>query len=56
MTIIANFGTFEADLSAGELRKQGRLIRLQQQPFEPLRCIMAGLAGLVLSYAGCVRP
>ena len=27
------FGTFEADLRAGELRKQGRKIKLQEKPF-----------------------
>ena len=30
------FGLFEADLQAGELRKQGRKIKLQEQPFEVL--------------------
>ena len=33
---IARFGVFEADLSAGELRKNGRRIRLQEQPFQIL--------------------
>ena len=28
------FGLFEFDLSAGELRKQGRKIKLQDQPFK----------------------
>ena len=30
------FGLFEADLQAGELRKKGRTIKLQEQPFEVL--------------------
>jgi cholera toxin transcriptional activator len=33
---IIRFGVFEADLSAGELRKSGRRIRLQEQPFQML--------------------
>lgn len=41
MSRATKFGLFEADLSAGELRKQGRLIRLQHQPFELLRCLLA---------------
>jgi cholera toxin transcriptional activator len=30
---LVRFGVFEADLEARELRKQGRLVRLQDQPF-----------------------
>ena len=30
---LARFGDFEVDLEAGELRKNGLRIRLQQQPF-----------------------
>ncbi|MEZ5283210.1 MAG: winged helix-turn-helix domain-containing protein, partial [Vicinamibacterales bacterium] len=37
---VVRFGVFEADLSAGELRKQGRLVRLQQQPFDVLRVLV----------------
>jgi cholera toxin transcriptional activator len=33
---IARFGVFEADLEARELRKQGRRLRLQDQPFSVL--------------------
>src|SRR5450631_2635003 len=33
---IVRFGVFEADLSAGELRKSGRRVRLQEQPFQIL--------------------
>lgn len=33
---IARFGVFEADLSLGELRKSGRRVRLQEQPFQIL--------------------
>jgi len=34
------FGDFEADLSTGELRKAGRLVRLQDQPFRVLKCLL----------------
>lgn len=40
MSRVARFGVFEADLESGQLRKQGRLIRLQQQPFELLRALL----------------
>ena len=30
---VARFGVFELDLRAGELRKQGMRVRLQEQPF-----------------------
>jgi serine/threonine-protein kinase len=34
------FGPFELDLRAGELRKEGRRIRLQEQPFQILRILL----------------
>ena len=34
------FGAFEADLSAGELRKSGRRVRLQEQPFQILALLL----------------
>lgn len=34
------FGLFEIDLAAGELRKSGRTVRLQDQPFRILRCLL----------------
>jgi DNA-binding winged helix-turn-helix (wHTH) protein/Tfp pilus assembly protein PilF len=34
------FGQFEVDLTAGELRRQGRLVRLQHQPFEVLQALI----------------
>jgi cholera toxin transcriptional activator len=37
---IVRFGVFEADLSAGELRKSGRRIRLQEQPFQILALLL----------------
>jgi DNA-binding winged helix-turn-helix (wHTH) protein len=36
-----SFGQFDVDLAAGELRRAGRLIRLQHQPFEVLRALVA---------------
>jgi len=43
---IARFGVFELDLSAGELRKNGAKLRLQEQPFQVL--------ALLLEHAGKV--
>jgi cholera toxin transcriptional activator len=37
---IARFGIFEADLSAGELRKSGVKLRLQGQPFQVLALLV----------------
>ncbi len=37
---IVRFGIFEADLSAGELRKSGRRVRLQEQPFQILALLL----------------
>src|SRR5215470_18531076 len=33
---LLSFGVFEADLRAGELRKQGKRVKLQEQPFQVL--------------------
>jgi DNA-binding winged helix-turn-helix (wHTH) protein len=37
---IIRFGVFEVDLSAGELRKSGRRLRLQEQPFQMLALLL----------------
>ncbi len=37
---LLRFGIFEADLSAGELRKNGARIRLQEQPFQVLSALL----------------
>jgi hypothetical protein len=37
---VLRFGVFEADLEAGELRKNGRKIRLQDQPFRVLAFLL----------------
>lgn len=37
---VVRFGVFEVDLRAGELWKQGRLVRVQQQPFDVLRALL----------------
>jgi DNA-binding winged helix-turn-helix (wHTH) protein len=34
------FGTFEVDLRAGEMRKQGKRIRVQEQPFQVLAVLL----------------
>jgi cholera toxin transcriptional activator len=47
-TRIARFGVFEADLDIRELRKQGRRIRLQDQPFAVLAILLEN-AGSVIS-------
>jgi eukaryotic-like serine/threonine-protein kinase len=38
---VIRFGLFEADLSAGELRKQNRNIKLQYQPFQVLALLLS---------------
>jgi len=35
-----SFGPFQADLAAGELRKAGRRVRLQEQPFQVLAALL----------------
>src|SRR5437899_1677534 len=37
---IIRFGTFEADRRSGELRKQGRRVKLQDQPFRILLMLL----------------
>ena len=37
---LLRFGVFEADLAAGELRKNGTRIRLQEQPFQVLAALL----------------
>jgi cholera toxin transcriptional activator len=37
---VIRFGVFEADLAAGELRKNGRKVRLQGQPFHMLALLL----------------
>jgi len=37
---ILRFGTFGVDLRAGEIRKQGRRLRIQQQPFQVLGALL----------------
>lgn len=38
---ILRFGVFEADLRTGELRKQGVRLKLQEQPFQVLKILLA---------------
>ena len=44
---ILRFGVFEADLSTGELRKNGVKVRLQEQPFQILALLLARPGELV---------
>jgi len=37
---VLRFGTFELDLRAGELRKQGVRVKLQEQPFRVLSVLL----------------
>ena len=37
---VVRFGTFEANLQTGELRKQGQKLRLQEQPFQVLIALL----------------
>jgi len=39
--VVLHFGTFEVDLRAGELRKQGVRVKLQEQPFLVLKILLA---------------
>jgi DNA-binding winged helix-turn-helix (wHTH) protein len=41
------FGLFEADLAAGELRRQGTKIRLSAQPFEVLAILLTRAGDVV---------
>jgi DNA-binding winged helix-turn-helix (wHTH) protein/tetratricopeptide (TPR) repeat protein len=38
--VVLHFGTFEVDLRAGELRKQGVRVKLQEQPFRVLSVLL----------------
>src|SRR5277367_271646 len=44
---LLRFGVFEADLSAGELRKNGARIRLQEQPFQVLTALLQNAGQVV---------
>ena len=37
---VIRFGVFEVDLRAGELRKQGAKVKLQEQPFQVLSILL----------------
>lgn len=38
--VVLRFGLFELSLAEAELRREGRLVRLQHQPFEVLRALV----------------
>jgi TolB-like protein/DNA-binding winged helix-turn-helix (wHTH) protein/Tfp pilus assembly protein PilF len=44
---VIRFGVFEADSRSGELRKQGRQVKLQEQPFQILTLLLARPGDLV---------
>jgi cholera toxin transcriptional activator len=44
---IARFGVFEVDLAAGELRRNGAKLRLQEQPFQVLALLLDRAGGVV---------
>ena len=44
---LLRFGVFEVDLSAGELRKNGARIRLQEQPFQVLAALLQSAGQVV---------
>jgi len=44
---VLRFGTFEVDVRAGELRKQGLKIRLQEQPFQVLATLLENAGEVV---------
>lgn len=44
---LLRFGTFELDVTTGELRKEGRLIHLRHQPVQVLRLLLERSGGLV---------
>ncbi len=44
----ARFGVFELDLRAGELHRGGRIVRLQEQPFQVLRMLVEQNGQIVL--------
>jgi len=37
---VIHFGVFEADLRAGELRRNGSKVKLQEQPFQILAMLL----------------
>ena len=51
---VVRFGAFEADLRAGELRKNGLKVKLQDQPFRIL-VILLEHAGDVVTRGNCTR-
>ena len=44
---VVSFDVFEIDLRAGELRKEGRRVKLQEQPFRVLSLLVERGGGVV---------
>lgn len=53
--VIVRFGPFELDLREGELRKEGRKIRLQAQPFQILRMLIESPGEVISREEICKR-
>ena len=52
---MVRFGLFEADLRSGELRKQGRRLKLQTQPFQILAILLERPGEIVTREELCRR-
>jgi len=52
---VIRFGLFELDLQTSELRKQGRNIKLQDQPFQVLVLLLRH-SGEVVTASNCGMP
>ena len=52
---VIRFGVFEMDFAAGELRKQGLKVRLQDQPFQILSILLERPGEVVTREELCQR-
>ena len=53
---VVRFGVFELDLRAGELRKNGSKLKLQEQPFQVLAALVERPGEVVLRAVTHVLP
>src|SRR5882762_6139752 len=53
--VVIRFSTYELDVRAGELRKQGVRIKLQEQPFRILEMLLANPGQVVTPASGQVN-
>jgi DNA-binding winged helix-turn-helix (wHTH) protein/tetratricopeptide (TPR) repeat protein len=47
LATVYRFGWFEADVASGELRRRGKLIALQEKPFQILRLLLSNAGELI---------